>query len=1544
MNLWKSKKTVALILTLMMFFSNAAIAMAVPEKVQVGSVNGVVQQYGFDTVANNSGINRAAFIQALFDADPLSLILLDAGVWYDVEGITLEQAKQDSSKTNVPPAVTYVPILDNGTTTSQAVAELIDDVDSANLSDSAVVQSLLARYNALSAAEKAIFETQQAYRDLQNAAGVTPSDAPTPTPTPPPSEGDVTVTAVNSINGAVVRVVLANVTGGNMPAPGAFTVTDSLGGEYTVNTVGIGNTTENEYILTIDHAPEGVGILTVAINGSSANRGFDTTVEGLEFVMSTNATNNTLPADGRSVATVSLTVKRDGEVAEDFKGTVSFASDRLAQLSKGGVEAFDHGVASIQVTSLNSPLETITDTITATLVNTPDDTALQGNKYPLVLQYVPVAQGGTDDRIFMVSVTSDSASRVYVTFNNAYDPVKLTTALVRNVFRVSRDKDALPSGPNYLTPDGYRAVPNSEGKTIELQFRQSNALRDNTDITVQTLDRSNYIIPNSGLTFTLNDTSRPAILGVQVVDMGVLEIQFTEPIVTRDVFSTSPTVPVYAGAVGNWNLNTVNGRLTTADIELDGIAIGRRNDRGDVIPYTAGTAGGSPVDNRSYITIQLSSAGITRLLKPGGQENLIQASNVRDFAGLTDAANTATTQEFRFVTPEPPGPPAPTFAMDSPEQFRITFDQQLLDPLTIDNVKFEQQVGVTSTGAPNYVEIDVVATPESINQQVILTDASDPRRPNTTYLLELAADWTVVKDLFVEADGVYGNPGGGTITYFTPNNNRVRVTVSSVTANPIKNRYQVEMFPREYTDVRVLSQDARSPYVANEPVYDAENNLIRVAMNEPVQMNTSVKTLPLSPSGNQMKQSRVEYTTRTDPYIADVVLKYNAIPVPTFHFVNENGVDINGTVIAVAADDMSFDVRPAIPLESGHWQMTIESISDDIGNTIATEPVDILLEDEVIAPTEAVPYVVWADAVDNIYDLQDNKYVIGDIVSIQYSQLMSNDVLVSSNYTVNGNPLPTGLLITSETAYYDCEDCDPYPTTGIGTLVTIHLSYDSLGNVDQEFAPNNKNNPYKPMESNTLIINPKVTDNSGKTLEPRNNAFTLTYHIDGIRNTPHVTAYYNTFRDTQDLRNSYTYLASLERALLPSHTVSPTDDEFNYVRGVALITPFYDQWGRRIDNNATAFENEINDYFGRAAGIEFEGSGDFIFEVPADTTIGNNSSGNPTTLTINADNAVSVTVSENLTKNGGILEIEAGAAESVVVNAAVTGNGTLTVEAPEAKAVEINGDVTGDVIIDAKKADVLITGDITGDLIINGIKSNTLYISAGVKISTLTLNVGATVENAGHIDTLIVDLNETADIVTLRGAYARNAASVGSPTPVATVIRYFRQSRVDVGYIINKTNGALKIYLNTNVAAITPDLDKDATYPATGDTPQISALKTILPLFNTPLSVATSTSLTLANFNTAGVNMAAFENNGGTDAIAANAIRVASPTSLPASVSTPADATKVRNEIQTAISETVTALALINSALKSDSWGTPDFNAARQSEFLANLDKAGIFV
>jgi hypothetical protein len=115
-----------------------------PEKVQVTKKAGV-WQYNYQSVLTNAQ-NRASFIEALLDKAPEApLLILSGNIWYNVNGLTLTQAKEANSVSE--PALNYTVVLDDGTVTTPAVGNLIDAIDrSSPLTDPSLIDALYTTY------------------------------------------------------------------------------------------------------------------------------------------------------------------------------------------------------------------------------------------------------------------------------------------------------------------------------------------------------------------------------------------------------------------------------------------------------------------------------------------------------------------------------------------------------------------------------------------------------------------------------------------------------------------------------------------------------------------------------------------------------------------------------------------------------------------------------------------------------------------------------------------------------------------------------------------------------------------------------------------------------------------------------------------------------------------------------------------------------------------------------------------------------------------------------------------------------------------------------------------------------------------------------------------------------------------------------------------------------------------------------------------------------------------------------------------------------
>jgi hypothetical protein len=506
---------------------------------------------------------------------------------------------------------------------------------------------------------------------------------------------------------------------------------------------------------------------------------------------------------------------------------------------------------------------------------------------------------------------------------------------------------------------------------------------------------------------------------------------------------------------------------------------------------------------------------------------------------------------------------------------------------------------------------------------------------------------------------------------------------------------------------------------------------VEVEMSEPIQMNnetSAIKTIPLTPSLDQMSRSRVTFNTAGDNYITGGFNKSNAIPAPLFTFVNEDtNVTYTGTVKSVDPEDFKFQVYPDHALTPGEWTIRIRAISDDHGNTSST----VSQSFEIEGRADRGVYVVWADAHDNIYGYRNHEYQISDVIHIQFSKVMSGDVRYTSAYILNNNDLPSGTSVSTEDKYYKDGSGG---NAVLGTMVTILLPHDQFGESHEWF--DDTGDPYEPIHNQVLIIDPNVTDETGSGLQSNpltgTTRYTLSYNtVNTVApvtaeeadanhfNQYHVHAYVN--KDSYS--SSYSRFASLSKALASI-----------YVSHITPIAPYYNNAGIEIDRfNSSSPDGPIT--------VNYTGIGHFVFSAPVDAS----------GVTIPLDNGVRITAntvdSITIDKNVEVdsISINSTSATNIYVSGEI--KGTAAINAP-------NATIT---VIDAKETTT------AGKVGVNALWITAMYalnVDGSATIHNFTLNSPGTVENVGEIKAMTIQISGTPPAstkytVTLKG----NAAS-----------------------------------------------------------------------------------------------------------------------------------------------------------------------------------------
>ncbi|MFP3574013.1 immunoglobulin-like domain-containing protein, partial [Brevibacillus sp. SIMBA_040] len=848
---------------------------------------------------------------------------------------------------------------------------------------------------------------------------------------------DLKVESVSAINGTEVIVKLENVPA-TLPLPSSFAVTDSNGKVYAVTNLAA-TATAGEYKLTLGTAVEGKGTLTVKHGSSQATKDFDTTIAGLKLAIEVADEDSRLIADGADNTIVKITVKRDGVVDENFKGEVKFQSLKGAKFAKEAV-AFDKGVAQVQVTSISSPV-VINDTIIAT-ISQADDAEFIGERISVNLQYVPAdGNGDIDKKVFITYAESDRASDVYVKFNDKIDFNKLYADWNYGLGAAEIIVRGKGLTNNAEVDRAVLDIVKVNDTTVKLVLAEGEALKDNSAVKILVNDeRVKGLLQKSEYTFNLVDSDAPKAIKVTAPDYKTLVAEFNEP-VSKEV----------AEKAANWVLN--GHRLTASDIVS--IEVGNIVDEdGTVASYVRPTATTSGIDNRHFVTIKLTetTGNGVNYYKKQGAKNLLQAYNIHDYAGKTDTTgqNTATTQEFEFVTPVVPEAGSVDFTLQSPEQFKIKFDEPVQKVgggvLTLADFNFERQNGVDADGKPVWVAYNDAA---GLDFPVTLTEET-----SSIYYFELQEDWTEIL-----------NTRANNINYYTPGYNQVRLTLKQ---NAIESKRTGAKYAKDVAKVIQLELDDVAPTFTAKQVVELNvpQKRVAVTMSEPIQMvladGTAVNNEGVTKSQTQEK-----------------------VPTPTFEFVSaDKKTTILGKLVdnTLSKDDTKFEIEPIEPdkLTPGNWTVYIRSISDDIGNTS-----DTLKQDLTILPTEqetGKAQIIWAEAIDNIDTLADGIIKPEDVVIIQFGTEMSIDALKSSIYQVNGKSLPEGVNITSTEATYTASGLK-------GTRVTITLPKTFLGNTSDNIVGTVS-------EPHILNVNKRLEDAAGNRIVTPSEV-ELTYDLDG---------------------------------------------------------------------------------------------------------------------------------------------------------------------------------------------------------------------------------------------------------------------------------------------------------------------------------------------------------------------------------------------------------------------------------------------------------------
>lgn len=705
-----------------------------------------------------------------------------------------------------------------------------------------------------------------------------------------------------------------------------------------------------------------------------------------------------LKADGQATTLVTFTLKdSNGNVMTDAdKVEVAFTTT-FGTFAEKRVTV-QNGIATVLLTS--ETLDAVkTATVTATVVEAANNNLYGlGAKRNIVMDPNPDSGEQETAGATMTEVQAAQADRVIVYFNKEVqvsDYVKEGTheldrtnkadaKVYTNVSNAdANDTAAVPGSGTAINVVGVLPVSGND-KALQLILDTTTPpLVDNANLKVLFTDKTGTLDVASARSCKLTDARKPAMLSVAREGLKTLKVTFSESV--ERTSAQSPENWVIDGFALD---NAVYGVDAKAEI-------------GEFNPTTGD-------DTRNVVTITLGkdAKGNQVYFKSGTHS--IQGSSIGDWANLSDVNNNVmNTQTLDFSIPVDSTAPNAKVEVQSPEQYIVTFDKEVS--------------GVNGNIKDKIVLQKFNKDKNEWEKETKQTIEVTPIDGTNEYKVQTKKDWT--------DDSVY-NTSANHLNYY---NDSYRLFVAKDTvvsaSNGVKN-----------ADIALLLEGAMKNPDVTSPIINTISEIrddakvvtgYKVTMSEPVKGFDEV--------GDTLAQGQTKVT-------------------PTAQFISKDATKtINATVTKGAdAYDKQITVTPEEALEPGDWTLVVRSIADDIGNTAASATKDFTVIGD--KPAEEGKFAaVWAFAdtdadldVDTAYDKTspDHADTTGkDYVYVKFNKAVSitgdaKNALKTSNFQLDGMPLPTGTQIKANIAGLDNVDA-------VTDSITIELPDGYLNKINE---------------------------------------------------------------------------------------------------------------------------------------------------------------------------------------------------------------------------------------------------------------------------------------------------------------------------------------------------------------------------------------------------------------------------------------------------------------------------------------------------------------
>ncbi|MEK4712054.1 hypothetical protein [Sporosarcina sp. FSL K6-5500] len=734
--------------------------------------------------------------------------------------------------------------------------------------------------------------------------------------------------------------------------------------------------------------------------------------------ITTDAKDDTIKSDGstKTQITVTLKDKLTGKTVTDKDGIIQFSATRggLGQTTS----ALQNGVATVQLTSEASAVSH-TSTVTATVSNVPGAAEFEGLSGQKAVIFSPEGSGTEGQVKFVTATSADSSQgdRLFVVFSDAIKAADYKKAIADKATikgaPTSLEYGIQVNGRNVAVSDVVNKTANTlefildtdvvgnattaNYKRIEAGWAgvttQKNYLRDNVEHKVSFgANVGNLVLANDGtnLKFILTDTSKPGVLGVSAKDQLEFSVRFTESMdettIEELVGSKNPNflldgrevlvIPAASVTPGDVAAAKAANQVILTSLQVGNYSFEDKDGKPTNVFANAVKA----VDTRNVTTFK-----VHKDFALAGGVHQIQIAKVGDWAqDVHPAQNLIATDTFDFNVAVDGSIPAATIEVQSAEQWLVKFDK----PVYTTGSKTAKDVfALKSADTTDTFVFDTDYIVSTIDKDGLTGTQLAPGASISGaqyFLIEFKNDWT---DKYKTA----ANP---LKTYFASTKNPYVVTLDHL-ESAIGNKVG-----KKELDVS-LSYDGESPKIANatqvKTPQGAFTSGVRVVMSEPVK--------------NVVPASNNEGLTPSQTQALGT-----GVPEPTYEFVKGDKV-VKATASLSSYDNKAFTLSPdgGATLEAGEWTLFIRSISDDIGNTSATEShkVTIVAADQAVTGTR----LAWAafDDEAGTGKLLNNASADFDVVYAKFTKVMkadgSNGVSRTQNYVFMGQPLPEGSTV-----------------------------------------------------------------------------------------------------------------------------------------------------------------------------------------------------------------------------------------------------------------------------------------------------------------------------------------------------------------------------------------------------------------------------------------------------------------------------------------------------------------------------------------------------